>query len=211
MSNDYLNRLPEHLRYRGNHAEGEIELQPVSSEDSDVGIIYEDLYVLVVRDPVRFPSGVRGAYLRVINQSELTGSGGTVVLPIWDGKVVFIRIFRHPTRSWEWELPRGFQEPGITEEENVVAEMREEIGVGTETVIRLGAISPNTGLLSGRVSVYQAHLSASPLAGGNPGADEGIQEVREVPLMELDVFLLEHVTCGFSLSAVTLARLRKAI
>ncbi|MCA9450316.1 MAG: hypothetical protein KC931_24550, partial [Candidatus Omnitrophica bacterium] len=68
----YLDRLPEHLRTAGDHSAGEIEILP-PGDDPAFGILYEDKYILLVRDRVRFPNGKEGGYLRIIYPAELTG------------------------------------------------------------------------------------------------------------------------------------------
>lgn len=66
------------------------------------GVLYRDRYLTLLRDPVRFPDGREGTYIRSIGT---TAEPGCVVLPLLDGEVVLIEHFRHATRSWHWELP----------------------------------------------------------------------------------------------------------
>ena len=98
MGDNYLQRLPESLRKPGEHQRGELELL-APDESGDFGIKYEDPYVILVRDRVRFPGGKEGGYIRLINRGELAGSPGAVMVPLWAGSVVFIRIFRHLCRD----------------------------------------------------------------------------------------------------------------
>lgn len=203
----YLDRLPDSLRKPGDHSGGEIELLP-PGEDPAFGILYEDPYILLVRDRVRFPNGNEGGYLRIINTAELTGSPGTVIIPIWKDEIVFIRIFRHATRTWEWELPRGFQEPGISEQANAEKEIFEELGVKAASVKRIGGFNANTGLLTGEIGVYTVELAADPTSAGKPETDEGIIHFRAVPKEQLRTFLRdEKVRCGISLAALYLYQL----
>ena len=60
-----------------------------------------------MRDPVRFPSGKLGTYLRILEPSALDGAAGVVLLPVRDNVIFLREVFRHATRRWELELPRG--------------------------------------------------------------------------------------------------------
>ncbi|MGP3928192.1 hypothetical protein [Streptomyces sp. 8N616] len=68
-------------------------------------MVYEDAYVMLLRDPVRFPDGRTGTYIRSVSAMQ---EPGCVVLPLLGGEVVLLEHFRHATRSWHWEVPRGF-------------------------------------------------------------------------------------------------------
>lgn len=177
MTNDYLQRLPEHLRNPGKQELGEIELL-LPDDSGTFGIVHEDNYIMLIKDRVRFPDGREGGYACLINQGELAGSSGVVMIPIWAGSVVFIRIFRHATRSWEWELPRGFHEAGLTEMENSRKEIREELGVDAATTRKIGDFNANSGLLTGLIGVYVVELSIFPSSGGNSQTAESITELR---------------------------------
>ena len=204
MGDNYLQRLPESLSKPGEHQRGEIELL-APDESGDFGIKYEDPYVILVRDRVRFPGGKEGGYIRLINRGELAGSPGAVMVPLWAGSVVFIRIFRHATRCWEWELPRGFHEAGLTEVENARKEIQEELGVDVSSAHKIGVLNSNTGLLTGLIGVYAVELAADPSTGGRPQAAESIQSIRLVPQAELHAFIArEGVRCGISLAALML-------
>lgn len=208
----YLDRLPPALKKRGDSTQGEIQIVDRSDADSKTGVLYEDKYILLVKDPVRFPNGRLGTYLRVIGTSELTGGGGTVMVPIWHGHVIFIRLFRHATRTWEWELPRGFQEPDLSEEENARQEIQQEIHRPVLKVTRIGETKANTGLLSGAASNFLVEVGDPFVSHESDAEGEGISESRLVPFGEVDRFILgAPVTCGFSLAALFQARLRNLL
>lgn len=204
MPDNYLDLLTPALRKPGDHRRGEIEILPPEGA-GDFGVLYEDRYILLVRDRVRFPDGQEGGYIRIINRSELANGPGTVMVPIWKNEIVFIRIFRHATREWEWELPRGFQEPGVTEQENAEKEIIEELGIAPSGMRRLGAFNANTGLTTGLIGAYAVELAADPATAGRPAKHEGISRFRSVPPGALaDFAATGGIRCGISLAALFL-------
>ena len=101
-----------------------------AQEFSRVGIVMEDQYWVLLRDAVIFPTGAKGTYNRLSWKCALKGPGGVAVLAVLpNGKIVLNLNFRHATRSWELELPRG----GIKEKESIesaaLRELREETGL----------------------------------------------------------------------------------
>ncbi|MFT2017385.1 NUDIX hydrolase [Streptomyces sp. 796.1] len=137
--------------------------------DEPIGVVYEDAYVTVVRDVVRFPDGAHGLYLRVLPRA--TGPG-VVVLPLTPaGRVVLVEHYRHATRGWHWEVPRGMGEPGASGADSAARELHEEIGARPADLVPLGALHPDTGLLSSRVELFAARLL--PLTGEGAGATSG--------------------------------------
>jgi ADP-ribose pyrophosphatase len=204
MAEDYLERLPLWMRSPGDSCLGEIELLS-GGEDPEYGIRYEDPYILVIRDRVRFPNGSVGSYLRIASTSELTGAAGTVMVPLWEEYVVFVRIFRHATRSWEWELPRGFQDPAITEADNARKETLEELGVSSNWVERIGGFNANTGLMTGIIGVYQVSLETDPTTSGRPQSEESITHFEKVLASDLSTWIASGKTrCGITLAALAL-------
>lgn len=206
--NDYLTNLPERLRTPGDHKSGEIEIISASDDEENIGLIYKDKYFTIVRDKVRFPNGGTGGYLRVINTQEVDDLSGTVMVPIWNDSIVFVNIFRHATRSWEWELPRGFQELNISVIENARNEIKEELGSDITELEKIGIITPNTGVLADRSSAFVVKL-ANWADTGDHGANEGIKRAKLVPFSDLPEFIANGpVTCGYSLAAILHAKLK---
>lgn len=132
-----------------------------AAEFSRIGIVNEDQHWIWLRDAVYFPQGVPGTYNRLLWKNELKDkAGGVAVLPILpSGKIVLILIYRHATRSWELELPRGQMRPHETLEEAVFRELKEETGFVASTVNFLGEIATDTGVHSSVVPVFMGKIA----------------------------------------------------
>lgn len=194
--------------YKGNHTAGEIEIvsephkikeiqsvqaqrlqkKGLSLKDADdaarTGIIAEDTYWLWVRDAVLFPSGAGGTYNRLLWKSSLQGAPGVAVLPILpNGKIVLNLNFRHATRSWELEVPRGMREAGENQEQCAKRELQEETGFSVSKLQFLGELAPDTGVLNSVVPVYAGWVEK--VGEASPEISEAILETRSFSLEEL--------------------------
>jgi len=102
------------------------------------GVVYEDPYIILVRDAVRRPDGSLGSYCRTLPAS---GAAGAAVLPMLDGKIVLLCHFRHATRTQHLEIPRGFGEPGVSAADQARAELREEIQAEADSLVELAVFT----------------------------------------------------------------------
>jgi ADP-ribose pyrophosphatase len=229
----YLSCLPDRYRLLGCHQVGEIEIStdpeivnsviknrkskknfqgnPENHLDDrfeDIGIVFEDEYLLIVRDPVVFRNGKVGSYIRIFERSALTGQAGVVILPIRDGLIYFNKIFRHSTRRWELELPRGYREDGDSPEETVRIELLQEVGLKIESIYDLGEIHSNTGLLAGSAQAYLVTLLPGE-ARSTPEDGESISDTLTLTLDEVNQKIVNgEIRDGFTLSALYLAQVR---
>ncbi|MFF4371217.1 NUDIX hydrolase [Streptomyces sp. NPDC001594] len=165
------------------------------------GVLYQDPYVMLVRDAVRFPDGREGTYIRAIGT---TAEPGCVVLPLLEGRVVLIEHFRHAPRSWGWEIPRGFGTRGLEDTANAAKELREEIGAKVLELLPLGVVQPDTGMTGDRVRLYAARIDGI----GTLAVGEGIRRTLTVPFGEAEAMVLDgRITDGFTMAALLRARL----
>lgn len=150
-----IQKVQENRLFRKGFSEEE------AKEFSRVGVVREDQYLVWLRDAVYFPNAVPGTYDRVIWKSELKGaSAGVAVLPVLpSGKVVLNLNYRHATRSWELELPRGGIEAKETIQEAAVRELKEETGLIPSSVTFLGEMVPDSGILSAVIPVFIGEIS----------------------------------------------------
>ncbi|MEV3856115.1 NUDIX hydrolase [Streptomyces sp. NPDC050095] len=167
------------------------------------GVVYEDPYLLLLRDAVRFTDRdrTRGTYIRALSP---TAEPGCVVLPLLGGDVVLVEIFRHAARAWQWEVPRGFGTLGLTGAQNATKELQEEIGAQVRELVPLGEVWPDTGLLGSSVLLFAARIDAvGPLSAG-----EGIRSALTVPFAEAEAMVADgRISDAFTIAVLTRARL----
>lgn len=171
-----------------------------------IGVVTADPFLLHLRDPVRFPDGTLGLYNRVVSPEPDTT--GVVVLPLLGAgagtRIVLIEHYRHATRAWHWEVVRGFGRPGAPGRDDVVRELREELGTDPEEIVPLGALHPDTGMLGQRVDLYAARVRSTGTLDGH----EGIRRAVTVTVGEAeDMVVRGELTDGFTLGALYRARL----
>ncbi|GAA1263385.1 hypothetical protein GCM10009665_61200 [Kitasatospora nipponensis] len=168
---------------------------------AQVGVVYQDRYVTLLRDAVRFPGGAPGLYLRLL---PTTDAPGVVVLPLLAGGVLLVEHYRHATRSWHLEAPRGFGEAGAGDERSARRELAEEIGARVEELLPLGIVYPDTGLLAGRVALYAARVTAY----GAPERAEGIRRVVDLSFAQAEEAIGSGaIDDGYTIAVLTRARL----
>jgi ADP-ribose pyrophosphatase len=171
-------------------------------EWAEVGVAYQDPFLRLLRDAVVFPDGRRAVHHRVLSNNHPSGAA---VLPVHGKRVVLIHHFRHPSRCWHWEIPRGAIEPGQTAEVAAKAELGEEIGSRCESLMPLGLVHGASSLVSGAVALFLGRIDAI----GAPQLSEAIAAVRTVEVAELESMIERgEITDAFTLGAVLRARLK---
>lgn len=155
---------------------------------STVGIVAEDHYWMWIRDAVIFPSGVYGTYDRLMWKSGMDGTPGVAVLAILANKKIVVNLaYRHATRSWEIELPRGKKQQGESIEQAALRELKEETGYQLTKPEFLGSCAPNSGVLMSIVPLYYGVASHS---------GENLKEFSEA-IFENPVFSKQELKEGF--------------
>ncbi len=169
------------------------------TEWTRAGIAYQDQYRSVLRDAVRFPNGLLGIYSRIVRD----GVPGVIILPVHQEQVLLIRHFRHATRTWHLEIPRGYGEEGLSSEENAQRELSEEIGATISRLVSLGQAYPDTGALSEYNTFFYAEVETY----GAIEADEAIVELLPTPILEFERMIRENeIEDGFTITAYGLAK-----
>jgi ADP-ribose pyrophosphatase len=173
----------------------------VPEQYADLGVVYQDPFVTLVKDAVRFRSGHLGPYIRLMPTMS-TVTAGAAVLAVHDGKVVLVRHFRHASRSWHWEIPRGFGNSGEDPADTARREVTEEVEADVLKLIPLGPVRMDNGVTRDLPMIYWAEIT-SP---GRAETDEGIDEIRLVPVRDLDGMIRDgELADAFTLAAITYA------
>lgn len=173
--------------------------QSLPAEDTRVGILAVDPYLMVMRDAVRFADGTYGLYNRLLVPS------GAAILPMLGNKIVLLHRFRHGTRRWHLEVPRGSFSGVGTQVEEAERELMEEIGAKPTSIDDLGDLHSTTGCLDERHRLYLARIDAI----GAPDAHEAIESLKVLPVAAVEQLIAEgKITDGPTLALFLRARLR---
>jgi ADP-ribose pyrophosphatase len=188
----------------------ELKHHPEYSLDwARVGIVFKDQYLMILRDAIRFRGAAErdhngkppfGTYIRSVERYP--DICGVVMLPVWQGKVLLVEHFRHATRSWHLEIPRGF---GMSADsvDSARRELEEEVGAVISRLVQLGETYPDSGAGTGRVAIFFAELDAY----GKPELREGIRRIVPTPVAEFETMIRDgKLTDGFMLIAYGLVK-----
>lgn len=192
---DLVAQYPHLVSPRGDATKGEIEIliDPEKMQEiekntgRDVGVQKQDAYWIWVNDACRFPNGKEGVYGRILWVGSLYSPQPAVaVMPILpDGRIVLNCNFRHATRSWEIELPRGLVNKGESLEVAAQREALEETGMVLDCVWELGRAPTDVGSMSLLLPVFAAKvLSQGPREQED---SEAIEEILALSQEEIQV------------------------
>ncbi|MFZ2538564.1 MAG: NUDIX hydrolase [Oscillospiraceae bacterium] len=161
----------------------------------ELGIVYENDFYRVIADLISDQAGRKYVYTRVLHTAE---TNGVVIVPLFHNKFVLLKQFRHGTRVYEYEFPRGFGEVGYSPEENAIKELLEELSGSVRSCEYLGQIVSDTGMTGGVVDVFAAELDSI----GKPEVAEGIEDYLILTQEEIDAMILSSsIRDTFTLSA----------
>ena len=193
-------------------------LRFVKRTGKPLGIVFDNSpFYLVAADLILPKNGQPFRYCRVIYDNPK--GNGSVILPLSlspEGPPLFglLRIFRHSSREYSLEFPRGFLENReLGPRENAVKELSEELGVRPDSIRLeyLGISSADTGLASGAVSFYLADLAPEERNGSGSVGHEGISGMKWVSEEELRRMILQgEIRCGMTQTAYLRYCLRRA-
>lgn len=126
---------------------------------------------------------------------------GVAILPIADGQVGLIRIYRPAIRAYSWEIPHGFVDEGEDEATSALRELLEETGLVADPgcIPSLGYITPDTGVLAARVHLFlaEACYATQPIQ-----RELGLREFRLFPFEEMEKMIARsEIQDTFTLAA----------
>ena len=155
-----------------------------------IGVILDNPFWLILNDPVQFPSGKNGVYGRLLWKSSLgQNSNGVAVLIIKpDGHIVLNRNYRHATRSWEYEIPRGGTEKGELARDAAEREVKEETGFLLKDLKVLGEFANDSGMTNSKTTVFLAKVDRQTKS--TPEYSEAIAAVESFSIEDIRKGLL---------------------
>jgi ADP-ribose pyrophosphatase len=171
----------------------------MAPKDIRVGVLADDPFLMVTRDAVRFADGSYGLYNR------LMVPGGAAMLPVLGDRIVLLNRFRHGTRRWHLEAPRGAYSGEGTHEDEAAREVHEEIGANVLELIPLGDLHSTSGIFNEAHHLYMARIDRV----GVPEKHEAIVELASLTVAELERQIEDNtITDGPTLALFLRARLR---
>ncbi len=166
-----------------------------------LGVLYKSPYHMLVVDLVKYEGGKPFAYERLLSTAT---QGACVALVSTHGdKYVLLKQYRHAMRDYQYAVPRGRGEIGLTADQNVTKELSEEIGASADKTVSIGTVVADSGVSGVSVTVYHCEVSDYKLDRQHEGIDE-IVEVTEEELQEL--IRQGKINDGFTLAALSLYR-----
>jgi ADP-ribose pyrophosphatase len=151
------------------------EIEKLSSKT-----IYENRWMKVREDTVRFSNGHEGVY-GVVDKPDFV-----LIVPIHsDGTIQLVQQFRYPVGGRYWELPQGSWETteGLDPVQVALGELAEETGLRAENMERVGHFFEAYGFSNQGFHIFLA----TNLSLGQPKRDIEEQD------MVSEVFAIEEV------------------
>lgn len=126
---------------------------------------------------------------------------GVAILPIVEGEVGLVRIYRPALRAYSWEIPHGFVDEGEDSQSSAARELLEEAGLAVDPAClsSLGFITPDSGVIAARVELFIANTPRINMA---REGELGIREFRFFPVPTFENMILNsEVQDTFTLAA----------
>lgn len=207
MTKDSIDRYLQLTKERPKIFEGDFlyiiknpeELRQYQEEHGlTLGVVYQSPYHIMVVDLVKDSSGHIFPYERIIPTAT---QQGVVMIPQYQGKFVLLEQYRHAIREIQVCFPRGFGECDFDPQENARKELREELGADWLTLKFLGELTSDSGLTSGKTSVFVGEIS-SP---SENLREEGIVTLHYLTESQLKQSIAENkIQDSFTLAALSL-------
>jgi 8-oxo-dGTP pyrophosphatase MutT (NUDIX family) len=117
-------------------------------------------------------NGLEQSYTYIVRRHQ-----GVVIIPYFSksDSLLLVSQYRHPIQKKIWQLPGGGQEPGLSPAAAVKLELLEETGYRVDSLISLGRLYPDAGIIGNRGYVY---LAANPLKEKSPGSPDRFEHIK---------------------------------
>ena len=152
----------------------------------------------VFEDLVELPNGLKLDYYRVEKLPV------AVILPILSDKIVFVKQYRYPIKSFSLELPAGHIEPNETPKDCAIRELKEETGFTSKKIEKLISYHPSTEYSN---QIYHVFIARYLKKGES---DRERYEIIDVELLKIETVIEKifngKITDGRTIIAVILAK-----
>lgn len=145
-------------------------------------IAFENRWVALREDAVRFPDGVESVYAYIERPRY------AIIAAVEDGQIWMVEQYRHPLKARSWELPMGVAPGGdsIPIEEAARIELAEETGLGAAHWQRIAEIAPAPALIAQTGVLFLA----TGLTRGPQALEHSEQDLVACPLPVAEVLTM---------------------
>ena len=170
----------------------------VEKTNKKIGVLYKSDFHILVVDLVSDKNKKLHTYERLLPS---VNSGAVVALPIQNNRLILLKQYRHAIRQSQYCFPRGFGEVGLSAQQNVEKELKEELHAHITKTQYLGNIIADSGILSTQASVFACEVENIQKSYGY----EGIEDIIFLTPKELETWISnKKITDSFTLSAYSL-------
>jgi ADP-ribose pyrophosphatase len=164
-------------------------------------IVYQGRAFGVRRDQVRLPNG------EATHWDIIAHPGAVTLVPVDEqGRLWFVRQYRHAIGQDLLELPAGTLKPGEPPEECALRELREEIGMAASQLQKLGDFFLAPGYSSEHLHIF---LATGLTPASLPGDADEFLKIEIIPAEQAyQMITAGQFQDGKTLAALALARLR---
>jgi ADP-ribose pyrophosphatase len=162
-------------------------------------IKYKGRAFIVRKERIRLPDG------QIADIDVVAHPGAVTILPLdADLNVLFVQQYRHPAKRQLLELPAGTLEIGENPDQCAAREIREEVGMSANKMVKLTECYMVPGYSSEYMHIYLATgLEPDPL----PGDDDEFLKVVKIPYAKsLEMIEKGELPDVKSIAALLLAR-----
>ncbi len=193
---------PEVVIPIGNATKGEIQilLEPnkiaaiEKATGRDVGVLKSDAHWIWINDACKFPDGNEGVIGRILAKNLHRYPGAAVLPVLANGKIVLNCEFRHSTRDWELEMPRGGVKQGESLEAAARREVFEETGMVIEQLTRLGEVTGDSGVTGMILPIFLGKITSAQKP--ERESSEAINQTVELSISEVEeAFVRGYIEC----------------
>ena len=164
-------------------------------------IVHKNPWYKIQKDDVVLPNGGAGEYFIVKTDTNASA----FIVPIKDGRIIFIRQYRYVFDEWFIELPGGAVDAGETFEAAAIKELREEAGHVADTMEEVGTFIPLSGAVDEVTHVFVA--KDLQFVGQELEATESGMEIVEIDIADAYKMVENgEIIDGQTITALTLAK-----